>query len=76
MRASVTEGSKTGFDVRIERGPAIALFEKFGFTLTRTREHSGRQMLDFYLDLYQRHGFSETGIVEVTPLHAITWARK
>ncbi len=32
--------------------------------------------VDFYLDLYQRHGFSETGIVEVTPLHAITWARK
>ena len=40
-------------DVRIERGPAIALFEKFGFQLTRTREHNGRRMLDFYLDLYR-----------------------
>ncbi len=44
---------KVTLDVRIERGPAIALFEKFGFTLTRTREHNGRRMLDFYLDLYR-----------------------
>jgi SAM-dependent methyltransferase len=32
--------------------------------------------VDYYLDLYQRHGFTETGIVEVNPLHAITWAKK
>ncbi len=44
---------KVTLDVRIERGPAIALFEKFGFSLTRTREHDGRRMLDFYLDLYR-----------------------
>jgi len=44
---------KVTLDVRIERGPAIALFEKFGFQLTRTREHNGRRMLDFYLDLYR-----------------------
>jgi SAM-dependent methyltransferase len=32
--------------------------------------------VSYYLDLYERHGFSETGVVEVTPVHAITWARK
>ena len=32
--------------------------------------------VDYYLDLYKRHGFTETGIVEVTPVHAITWAKK
>ncbi len=40
-------------DVRIERGPAIALFEKFGFQLARSREVEGRKMLDFYFDLYR-----------------------
>lgn len=40
-------------DVRIERGPAIALFEKFGFSLARSRDVEGRKMLDFYLDLYR-----------------------
>ncbi len=40
-------------DVRIERGPAIALFEKFGFQLARSREVGGRKMLDFYFDLYR-----------------------
>lgn len=30
----------------------------------------------YYLDLYERHGFSETGVVELTPVHAITWAKK
>ncbi len=44
---------KVILDVRIERGPAIALFEKFGFVLVRTREIKGRKMLDFYLDLYR-----------------------
>ncbi len=43
---------KITLDVRIERGPAIALFKKFGFQLTRTREINGRRMLDFYVDLY------------------------
>ena len=44
---------KVSLDVRIERGPAIALFEKFGFQLNRTREINGRRLLDFYLDLYR-----------------------
>lgn len=44
---------KVVLDVRIERGPAIALFEKFGFTHARTREIGGRKILDFYIDLYR-----------------------
>ena len=44
---------KVVLDVRFERGPAIALFEKFGFKLARTRDMAGRRMLDFYLDLYR-----------------------
>ncbi len=44
---------KIVLDVRIERGPAITMFEKFGFILSRTREIDGRKMLDFYLDLYR-----------------------
>ena len=44
---------KVSLDVRIERGPAIALFTKFGFALARTRDIEGRKLLDFYLDLYR-----------------------
>ncbi len=44
---------KVVLDVRIERGPAIALFEKFGFAHTRTRDIEGRKLLDFYIDLYR-----------------------
>lgn len=44
---------KVVLDVRIDLGPAIALFEKFGFVLSRTREIDGFEMLDFYVDLYR-----------------------
>jgi ribosomal protein S18 acetylase RimI-like enzyme len=44
---------KVILDVRIERGPAIAMFEKFGFTLARVREIGSHKTLDFYLDLYR-----------------------
>jgi ribosomal protein S18 acetylase RimI-like enzyme len=44
---------KVILDVRVERGPAIQMFEKFGFSHARTREISGRKLLDFYLDLYR-----------------------
>jgi putative acetyltransferase len=44
---------KVVLDVRIEREPAIRMFEKSGFILSRTREVEGRKMLDFYLDLYR-----------------------
>jgi ribosomal protein S18 acetylase RimI-like enzyme len=44
---------KVMLDVRIERGPAIKLFEKFGFKLARQRDLEGRKILDFYLDIYR-----------------------
>ncbi len=47
---------KVVLDVRIEREPAIKLFEKFGFIHARTRELESRKMLDFYFDLYRDPG--------------------
>lgn len=47
---------KVILDVRIERGPAIQMFQKFGFSHARTRNISGRKLLDFYLDLYRDPG--------------------
>ncbi len=43
---------KVVLDVRIERGPALAMFDTFGFLHGRDREISGRKLRDFYLDLY------------------------
>lgn len=43
---------KVVLDVRVERAPAIALFDKFGFTLSKTRDAGEWKMLDFYYDLY------------------------
>ena len=43
---------KVVLDVRIERSPAIAMFDTFGFLHSRERELNGRKLLDFYLDLY------------------------
>lgn len=43
---------KIVLDVRVERQGAISLFEKFGFYLSRIRDHDDRKMLDFYVDLY------------------------
>ena len=44
---------KIVLDVRVERDPAIHLFEKAGFFLARTRESAGHKTLDFYVDLYR-----------------------
>jgi ribosomal protein S18 acetylase RimI-like enzyme len=43
---------KVILDVRIERAPAIELFDTFGFLHSRHRETDGRATIDFYLDLY------------------------
>ncbi|MBP26594.1 MAG: hypothetical protein CMJ63_00015 [Planctomycetaceae bacterium] len=43
---------KVVLDVRVERQPAIQLFEKCGFYLARAREQDGRRTLDFFVDLY------------------------
>lgn len=32
--------------------------------------------VDDYLGLYDRHGFGDSGVVELTPVHSITWATK
>jgi SAM-dependent methyltransferase len=32
--------------------------------------------VDFYVELLRRHGFSEVGAVEISPIHAITHGRK
>jgi len=43
---------KVVLDVRIERGPAISMFNTFGFLHGRERNLNGRKLRDFYLDLY------------------------
>ncbi len=43
---------KVVLDVRIERSPAIKLFDSFGFLHGRERQVDGRTTIDFYLDLY------------------------
>lgn len=53
---------KIVLDVRIERAPAISLFEKAGFRHYRTRDIDGRKMLDFLLDLYTDAGDPGTSI--------------
>lgn len=47
---------KVILDVRMDRVPAISLFEKFGFKLSRSRDINDRRMLDFYMDLYSEPG--------------------
>jgi len=43
---------KIVLDVRIERSPALKLFESFGFLHGRECKTDGRTTIDFYLDLY------------------------
>ncbi len=43
---------KVVLDVRIERAPAIRMFDSFGFMQGRERDLNGRKLRDFYLDLY------------------------
>jgi ribosomal protein S18 acetylase RimI-like enzyme len=45
---------KITLDTYVEREPAIRLFEKFHFHHYRTRTVSGKDLMYFYLDLYQR----------------------
>src|SRR5207249_2830291 len=45
---------KIALDTFVEREPAIKLFEKFHFRHSRTRSVGDKQVLHFYLDLYQR----------------------
>lgn len=43
---------KVILDTRIEQGPAKRLFERFAFQHNRTRSVAGKELLEFYLDLY------------------------
>src|SRR5437762_3070989 len=45
---------KIALDTFVEREPAIKLFEKFHFRHSRTRSVGDKEVLHFYLDLYQR----------------------
>ncbi len=45
---------KIALDTFVEREPAIKLFEKFHFRHSRTRSVMGKDVMHFYLDLYQR----------------------
>ena len=44
---------KITLDTFMDREPAIKMFEKFRFRHHRTREMNGRELLYFYLDIYQ-----------------------
>ncbi len=45
---------KITLDTFMERDPAIGLFQKFNFLHSRTRKVGEKELLYFYLDLYQR----------------------
>ena len=45
---------KIALDTFVEREPAIKLFEKFHFRHSRTRAVGDKEVMHFYLDLYQR----------------------
>jgi ribosomal protein S18 acetylase RimI-like enzyme len=47
---------KIALDTFMEREPAVKLFEKFHFRHSRTRNVMGKEVMHFYLDLYQREG--------------------
>jgi ribosomal protein S18 acetylase RimI-like enzyme len=44
---------KVVLDTRVERGPAMDLFERFAFQPHRSRAVPGKELLEFYLDLYR-----------------------
>ena len=44
---------KVVLDTRIKRGPAEEIFDKFAFQHNRTKEVNGKELLEFYLDLYR-----------------------
>jgi len=44
---------KVVLDTRLERGPAMDIFDRFAFQHNRTRDVGGKEVLEFYLDLYR-----------------------
>ncbi|MEM9414280.1 MAG: GNAT family N-acetyltransferase [Planctomycetota bacterium] len=45
---------KIRLDTRFEKDAAVDIFERVGFQHTRTRPSPGKEMLEFYLDLYRK----------------------
>ena len=45
---------KVLLDTRFEREEAVDLFEKVGFQHTRTKNVPGKDLLEFYLDIYRQ----------------------
>ena len=45
---------KIALDTFMEREPAVKLFEKFHFRHSRSRTFAEKEIMHFYLDLYQR----------------------
>ena len=45
---------KVLLDTRFEHETAKGLFDRLGFQHTRTRSVQGKEMLEFYLDLYRQ----------------------
>ena len=59
---------KIALDTFVEREPAIKLFEKFHFRHSRTRSVGDKDVMHFYLDLYQRdHGGHQQHTGEAMP---------
>jgi putative acetyltransferase len=44
---------KVRLDTRLEKGQATELFDRFAFQHHRTRDVPGKEVLEFYLDLYR-----------------------
>jgi len=44
---------KIRLDTRFEKDEAVGLFDRVGFQHTRTRSTPGKQLLEFYFDLYR-----------------------
>ena len=50
---------KVLLDTRFEREEAVDLFEKVGFQHTRTKNVHGKDLLEFYLDIYRQDSPTE-----------------
>lgn len=46
---------KIRLDTRYEKTAALGHFDRMGFQHTRTRTAPGKEVLEFYLDLYRQH---------------------
>ncbi len=46
---------KVRLDTRFDNDTAVDLFDRIGFQHTRTRTAPGKDLLEFYLDLYRDH---------------------